>query len=87
MSTRRYSTRVGLRPSGERPGRCEIYGLASVTKLDEATASQASSRKLWYCKQCGYVIFREDAPYICPICRAKKEFFAELKLDIQQKTV
>jgi len=38
--------------------------------------------KLWYCKQCGYVVFREDPPYICPICKAKKEMFAEIKIDI-----
>jgi len=35
--------------------------------------------KLWYCKQCGYVVFREDPPYICPICKAKREMFAEIK--------
>jgi ferredoxin-thioredoxin reductase catalytic subunit len=34
--------------------------------------------KLWYCKQCGYVVFREDPPYICPICKAKREMFAEI---------
>lgn len=48
-------------------------------------ASQSTSRKLWYCKQCGYVVYRDDAPYICPICKAKKEFFAEVRLEIQQK--
>jgi len=36
--------------------------------------------KLWYCKQCGYVVFREDPPYVCPICRAKREMFAEIRL-------
>jgi ferredoxin-thioredoxin reductase catalytic subunit len=36
--------------------------------------------KLWYCKQCGYVVFREEPPYICPICKAKKEFFAEIRI-------
>ena len=35
--------------------------------------------KLWYCKQCGYVVFRDDPPYICPICKAKRELFAEIK--------
>lgn len=35
-------------------------------------------KKLWYCKQCGYVTFREDPPYVCPICKAKREMFAEL---------
>lgn len=35
-------------------------------------------RELWYCKQCGYVTFREEPPYVCPICRAKSEMFAKL---------
>jgi ferredoxin-thioredoxin reductase catalytic subunit len=51
-----------------------------------APTSQPTGRILWYCKQCGYVVFLEDAPYICPICKAKKEFFAEVRLEIQQKT-
>jgi ferredoxin-thioredoxin reductase catalytic chain len=38
------------------------------------------TRKMWYCKQCGYVCFREDPPYICPICKAKREMFAEIRL-------
>jgi ferredoxin-thioredoxin reductase catalytic subunit/rubredoxin len=40
-------------------------------------------KKLWYCKQCGYVVFREDPPYICPICKAKKEMFAEIESVIE----
>ena len=36
--------------------------------------------KLWFCKQCGYVVFREEPPYLCPICKAKKEFFSEIKI-------
>ena len=36
--------------------------------------------KMWYCRQCGYVVFREDPPYICPICKAKRENFAEIKI-------
>ena len=39
--------------------------------------------KLWYCKQCGYVVFREDPPYVCPICKAKKEMFAEIKTKVE----
>ncbi len=38
--------------------------------------------KMWYCKQCGYVCFREEPPYICPICKAKREMFAELQVRI-----
>ncbi len=37
-------------------------------------------KKMWYCKQCGYVVFREDPPYVCPICKAKKEMFAEIEI-------
>ncbi|WP_455364674.1 rubredoxin-like domain-containing protein, partial [[Eubacterium] cellulosolvens] len=33
----------------------------------------------WYCKQCGYVAFREEPPYLCPICKAKREMFAQIK--------
>jgi ferredoxin-thioredoxin reductase catalytic subunit len=36
--------------------------------------------KLWYCKQCGYVVFREEPPYICPICKAKREMFAPIEI-------
>lgn len=43
------------------------------------------NKKLWYCRQCGYVVYREDPPYICPICKAKKEMFAEIKITINIK--
>lgn len=59
----------------------------------EAVADEASSEKpedlvkigpkMWYCKQCGYVVFREDPPYVCPVCKAKREFFAEIKTKIE----
>jgi ferredoxin-thioredoxin reductase catalytic chain len=42
-------------------------------------------RKLWYCKQCGYVVFREDPPYVCPICKAKREMFAEIAIRIDER--
>jgi ferredoxin-thioredoxin reductase catalytic subunit/predicted Zn-ribbon and HTH transcriptional regulator len=42
-------------------------------------------KKLWYCKQCGYVVYREDPPYVCPICKAKKEFFAEIDAAVEFK--
>lgn len=40
-------------------------------------------KKLWYCKQCGYVVFREDPPYVCPICKAKRELFAEIESNVE----
>jgi ferredoxin-thioredoxin reductase catalytic chain len=45
----------------------KIESKPSVTKM-----------KLYYCRQCGYVCFREEPPYICPICKAKKEMFAKV---------
>ena len=42
---------------------------------DEA---QSTDRKLLYCKQCGYIVLREEPPYKCPICGAKKELFGEI---------
>ena len=60
---------------------------ASVEKKAESvvTATKEASEikmKLWYCKQCGYVVFREDPPYVCPICKAKREMFAEIRIHI-----
>ena len=48
---------------------------ATVTKVPSE-----AKLKMWYCKQCGYVVFREDPPYVCPICKAKREMFAEIKI-------
>ena len=41
--------------------------------------SSAGGRRLFYCRQCGYVVFREEPPYVCPICRAKREMFEEIE--------
>lgn len=57
----------------------EKSATASTEKLE---ATLETKPKLWYCKQCGYVVFRDDPPYICPICKAKKEMFAEIKTRI-----
>lgn len=40
-------------------------------------------KKLWYCKQCGYVVYREDPPYVCPICKAKRELFAPIETRVE----
>jgi ferredoxin-thioredoxin reductase catalytic subunit len=37
-------------------------------------------KRLWYCRQCGYVVYSENPPYICPICKAKRQLFAEVPL-------
>jgi rubrerythrin len=59
--------------------------------LGKAPAEQAVSeevgevsdtnRKLYYCKVCGYVTFREEPPHKCPICQAKQEMFGEIVIE------
>ena len=63
------------------------YGVGrSEISVERQVRSESSARslvaelpveRLWYCRQCGYVCFREEPPYVCPICRAKRELFAE----------
>jgi ferredoxin-thioredoxin reductase catalytic chain len=50
---------------------------------EEVKATSEPKPKMWYCKQCGYVVFRDDPPYVCPICKAKREMFAEIKMRIE----
>lgn len=68
-----------------------VYTVTAETKAateekpataEKTEAPPKTKPKLWYCKQCGYVVFRDDPPYICPICKAKKEMFAEIKTRI-----
>ncbi|MCJ7424881.1 ferredoxin:glutaredoxin reductase [Candidatus Bathyarchaeota archaeon] len=65
------------------------YAPASGTSEKKTETAPTSTKetprirkKLWYCKQCGYVVFREDPPYICPICKAKREMFAEMSIQV-----
>ena len=50
---------------------------------EKAKVNSKIKPKLWYCKQCGYVVFREDPPYTCPICKARREMFAEIETRIE----
>lgn len=74
------------RPLEKQMGAYGISAEASSTPslaVPTATVEPAKIKpKLWYCKQCGYVVFREEPPYVCPICKAKREFFAELTIGI-----
>ena len=91
-----FEGKTALQPVAERrPPEKQVraYGMvteALVEKKGETVATTAkapteSNLKLWYCKQCGYVVFREEPPYICPICKAKREVFAEIaiRMDMQ----
>ena len=64
------------------------YGMALETPIEKPSEiptmigkePSETKLKLWYCRQCGYVTFREDPPYVCPICKAKREMFTELRM-------
>jgi len=64
-----------------RPYDKQMAALGLVEKETEAETMgemKKSNKKLLYCKQCGYVVFSEDPPYVCPICKAKREMFEEI---------
>ena len=67
--------------------------MASIGLGDEEEKSepkkgelQVTKRKILYCKQCGYTLLREEPPYKCPICGAKRELFAEIVIEGEIKT-
>ena len=77
-----YEGKAELQPVPERrpvEKQAKAYGTAAATTKAEAKDLPEAKKKLWYCKQCGYVVYRDEPPYVCPICKAKKEFFVEIK--------
>jgi ferredoxin-thioredoxin reductase catalytic chain len=85
-----YEGKVELQPVPERrpvEKQAKAYGTAATTKKaetapitkEEVKEISETKKKLWYCKQCGYVVYRDEPPYVCPICKAKRELFAEIK--------
>jgi len=86
-----FEGKTPIKPISERRPREKqnrAYGMTVGSPLEKTSeiAAQMSKEpskikmKMWYCKQCGYVCFREDPPYICPICKAKREMFARLEI-------
>lgn len=61
-------------------------GLEEETVKQERDELETTNRKLLYCKQCGYTVFRDEPPYKCPICGAKRELFAEIIVEGTLKT-
>jgi len=77
-----YEGKAELPPVPERrpvEKQAKAYGTAAATAKAETKEIPEAKKKLWYCKQCGYVVYRDEPPYVCPICKAKKEFFVEIK--------
>jgi ferredoxin-thioredoxin reductase catalytic subunit len=72
------------RPLEKRSRALSASAEASAKTLTATTVAAEVAKpkmRLWYCKQCGYVVFREEPPYVCPICKAKREFFAEINVE------
>lgn len=69
----------------EKQGRA--YSLSTeekqTQKPQDETEPKETNMELWYCQQCGYVCFRDDPPYVCPICKAKKEMFSKIAVVTQ----
>jgi ferredoxin-thioredoxin reductase catalytic chain len=86
-----YARETPIMPIPERrplAKQARSYAIPAETPTDQpvdtAGAVPATNQlTLWYCKQCGYVCFREDPPYLCPICKAKKELFAPLAIMVR----
>jgi len=80
-------TPIPERRPPEKQVRAYAVGQTSVSKETEKVQEtkpveqpREVKKKLWYCRQCGYVVFREDPPYVCPICKAKREMFAPIEI-------
>jgi ferredoxin-thioredoxin reductase catalytic subunit len=65
------------------PSDAEPSGEKLTPRTEKPAETSGIKKKLWYCKQCGYVCFREDPPYVCPICKAKREMFAEITVSAE----
>jgi len=93
VSKEAYEGKKPLQPVPERrPSKLIERALSgSITietnqiKKEERVLEAVGGMRFWYCKQCGYVAFREEPPYICPICKAKREIFAEIHFSISTK--
>ncbi len=73
--------------SERRPQEKQMRALTAAGDEEEQETALVESagvtgRTLRYCRVCGYVVFREEPPYVCPICRAKREMFAEILMGL-----
>jgi len=89
-----YEGKTPVQPVPERrpvEKETRAYGVAPTSPVQKtkptltaATRPAEIKKKLWYCRQCGYVVFREDPPYLCPICKAKREMFVQITLGVDE---
>jgi ferredoxin-thioredoxin reductase catalytic subunit/rubredoxin len=74
-----FEGKTPLQPVPERRPREKQDRAYEVSTRPVEKEPSKIERKVWYCKQCGYVCYREEPPYVCPICKAKKEMFTRLE--------
>lgn len=48
---------------------------SKAAAMQAATVNQRLAYPVWRCRVCGYLCAREEAPGVCPVCKAKKERF------------
>lgn len=66
------SKKQSLSPVPERrPPRCE----RNSRKTIHTTQTGSLSYPVWRCRVCGYLCARDEAPLVCPVCKAKKDRF------------
>jgi ferredoxin-thioredoxin reductase catalytic chain len=75
----------GIPATGQQSSSLQTQGAPEKPQQTTEAKSPEVKKKLWYCKQCGYVVYREDPPYVCPICKAKREMFAEIDAKVEFK--
>ncbi len=74
---RAYGTPIAQKPAEPTQTKAEPPKQQPLGKPAEV------KKKLWYCRQCGYVVYREDPPYVCPICKAKRDMFSEIDAKVE----
>lgn len=66
----------GARKLGSIPERRPAGGRSAAPAQGPRTAGQSVfPLPVWRCRVCGYLCGREEAPLVCPVCKAKKDRF------------
>ena len=49
--------------------------VALLNNLKEEKVFKKDDKTMWECRNCGFIVFAEKAPEICPVCDHPKSFF------------
>ena len=63
------------RPSKDQREAERAEGKKREEMMDSMEFSGKLSKPVWRCKVCGYLCAMDEAPGVCPICKARKERF------------